>query len=193
MARIILDVPPDMHAYANEHGAQYDNVFRVWYVEDEVPNELVNFLPKDNKPRIDTRSIKPQCPICEADMLLKINKKTNKEFWSCSRYSRSYSGCLGSLDYDEGFDLIDKRISDIQDKYNNSSKNRINFIEHKAIIKEIAACATEFFEDKDKAAIWLISSQACLSGNTPVNMMLKYEGCIQVKNILDRLMKAKSN
>ncbi|WP_341773263.1 hypothetical protein [Comamonas terrigena] len=191
MARIHLDVPPDMHVYAHEHGAQYDSVFRVWYVEDEVPNELINLLPKKNKPRVDTRNIKPLCPVCEADMFLKVNKKTNKEFWSCSRYSRSYYGCLGSLDYDEGLELIDKRIAEIEEKFNDSAKNKINFIEHQAIIKEIALYAKEFFEDEDKAAIWLQTNQVCLSGRIPSVLMTKYEGCIQVKGILERLIKLK--
>ena len=191
MERTYLDVPSEMNSYAHEHGAKYDIFRKMWYIEGEVNNDLINFLPEKNKVRIDTRSISPNCPICDAGMELKQSKNGDYEFWGCSRFSNRSSPCRGTLSYDIGLDHIEKRISEIEDRLKSSSKNSIKLIEHKSLIKEIANDAKFLFNDENTAALWLQTSQAFFSGKSPSSLMLSYDGCIIVREFIKKRIKMK--
>jgi aconitase A len=90
--RIYLDVTPAVAAYAERHGAIYDKLDRRWYYEPYIPAELESFVPKQLRPKRPENEVAIQCLKCGCEMLLKVNKNTGIEFWSCSAYPR----CKGS-------------------------------------------------------------------------------------------------
>ena len=201
MARIVLDVLPDMMLYAKTHGAKYDATRREWYVEGEVPVELVNLQPKKANPAFE--EIAPVCPKCRASMAKRRNSKTGAQFWGCSRYRADGQGCSGYIDYDEWLaeQLANKpgRVTDYlkDDALPKTKSSKSDSASAKTAITgndprvarwtQITELATRECGGVAQAGNWLNTPKIALQRRTPIEVMTTSTGCDAVEKLLREL------
>ena len=203
MARIVLDVTPDTMLYAKTHGAKYDALNRQWYVDGEVPPELVNLVPR--KPNPTFEEVAPACPICQASTVKRRSKKSGGYFWGCSRWRPDGQGCKGYIDYEEWLaeqlEAKPGRVTDYltEDTHakakvatppprSEQSQVRITGddlrVERWAQITELA---TRECGGAAQASRWLNTPKIALGRKTPIETMTTDAGCSQVEKLLREL------
>lgn len=199
MARIFLDVSPDMMLHAKTHGAKYDALSRKWFVDGEVPLELVNLLPRKANPAFE--EIAPNCPKCQASTAKRRNSKTGAYFWGCTRYRADGQGCNGYIDYEEWLaeQLEDKpgHVADfLQDDVVPKRPRSDSAPEESKITgddprvarwAQITELATRECGGTAQASRWLNTPKFALKGKTPLEAMTTDAGCDVVEKLLHEL------
>jgi hypothetical protein len=200
MARVVLDVSPDTMLYAKTHGAKYDALNRQWYVEGEVPPELVNLVPHIANPIFE--EVAPACPKCQASTVKRRNGKTGAYFWGCSRYRSDGLGCKGYIDYEEWLakQLEDKpgRVTDyLEQKGALPKMSPSEPVQAKAATSgddqrvlrwaQITELASRECGGAAQASRWLNTPKIALKGKTPIEAMTTDAGCNQVEKLLREL------
>ncbi len=201
MAKTLLSVTPDTMLYAKTHGAKYNASSREWYVEGEVPPELVNLLPHKANPAFE--EVAPNCPKCQAVMVKRLRKNSRTPFWGCLRYRSDGQGCSGYIDYDEYLakQLADKpgRVADflpnnapppIRAPHSEPTPAKTTIGEDDPRISrwaQLTELALRECRGKQEANRWLNTPKVALNGKTPLESMITSEGCDAVEALLLQL------
>lgn len=201
MAKTLLSVTPDTMLYAKTHGAKYNASSREWYVEGEVPPELVNLVPHKANPVFE--EVAPNCPKCQAVMVKRLRKNSRTPFWGCSRYRSDGLGCSGYVDYEEHLtkQLADKpgRVTDYlpdtvppttKPSYSESTSAKATIAEDDPRISrwaQLTELALRECHGKQEANRWLNTPKMALKGKTPLQSMTTSEGCDAVEALLRQL------
>jgi len=201
MAKTPLNVTPDTMLYAKTHGAKYNASSREWYVEGEVPPELVNLVPHKANPVFE--EVAPNCPKCQAVMVKRLRKNSRTPFWGCSRYRSDGLGCSGYIDYEEHLakQLADKpgRVTDYlpETAPPTTKPSHSEPTSAKATIAEddprmsrwahLTELALRECNGKQQATRWLNTPKVALKGKTPMEAMTTPAGCDAVETLLQQL------
>jgi hypothetical protein len=194
--RTYLDTSDGMSAYAERHGAKLEKATGRWYVDGEVPPELVGLIPK--KPNKAVHVVAPSCPRCGGSTIQR-NGPTGP-FWGCTRYPR----CKGTVDYEEHLDPIhnmdDTQVGSLLAR-RNAAKDpsppspTANGGNHADLprqlrleVERIVALAIALRGGERQAQKWLNSPMVRFKGNTPLSMMTTIEGCRAVEDLLQDLV-----
>ena len=184
MIKRLLDVPPAMAAYAAAHGATFDPHIRLFFVEGEVPNELLSFVPKPVRQAIPEYG--PSCPRCNAHMVRRRSK--GDDFWGCSRYPR----CRGTVSWEyHGTSALSAFASNDEDEQSSSeiqpcssSSSAGLRLRWEAVVRK----ATFQLGSIGRAQAWLNHPKVALGWETPVQVMATSAGCDRVESLLESLL-----
>lgn len=188
--RTYLDTSDGMNAYANKHGAKYDNELGKWYVDGEVPNALVGLIPKNRNKAVHI--VAPSCPLCGSHMLERTRNRDSNQFWGCSRYPR----CKGTLELEDYLDFLEqggpKTVSDFllsndtETKSPSSNTKKRSSISPTLLIEveRIVMQAARVLGGTTRAEKWLSSPKVALKAKTPLEIMATEEGCRLIEKLL---------
>lgn len=179
MARTVLNVTPDTRRHAKANGARWDASKREWFVEGDVPPDLVNLLP--HTPNPTTKEVTPNCPICQAVMVRRGNRNTGSQFWGCSRYRSDGRGCAGH---------IDSAITNAAVSHSAPVLAKVTISEDDPRMTrwtQITERAVQECGSIEQAKAWLNTSKIALKGETPIEAMTRREGCDAVERLLREL------
>lgn len=186
--RTYLDTRDGMATYAQRYGAKRDELG--WYVEGEIPPELLGLVPK--KPNKSAYIQSPSCPKCGASMVLRSGK--SGDFWGCSQYRNR--GCKGYVSYDEHLEALEggrpaKRVGDFlrnpeceppQSPTTHSTTPALLQQE----IRRVITLAVEIRGNEARAQEWLTKPKVGLDSRIPFDVMRTgIEGCRQVAALLE--------
>jgi len=186
--------------YAKTHGAKYDALKREWYVEGEVPPELLNLLP--HQPNAAFEEVAPSCPKCQAVMVKRTNRKTGALFWGCSRYRPDGNGCPGRVDYEAWLaeqlkdttglvtDFLDKKVAPAAVRSDNSRPANATITGDDPRVfrwAQLTELATRECGSTAQASRWMSTAKVALRGKTPLEAMKTEEGCDAVEALLRQL------
>ena len=191
-ARTYLDTSDGLSEYAKGFGAIFDKQRREWFVVGEVPQDLLNLVPK--KPREKApQVVPPSCPLC--GFHTKLIEGRNGPFFGCSQFAKT--DCRGSVDYDSYLENIGqsppKSIGSILNPGTTqkaqivppaSSVNTKLSLELQSAIKEIENLCVAEFSRKWEFDRWLKTPKVTLNWKTPLQCMLTLEGCKRVKHLI---------
>lgn len=191
--RTYLDTSDGMAYYAKLHGAKCEKESGRWYVDGDVPPDLLGLIPKQpNKPVYITA---PSCPTCGGHMVQRSGKKG--PFWGCARYPR----CHGTVDYEAHLDNIDNventRLGSVLSRQAQGPAPKPKAPQNTALPAEVRAEAERVVTlaiplrgGDRQAQKWLTSPMVRFKGKTPLEVMTTVEGCRAVE---DHLVKSSSN
>lgn len=190
--RTYLDTSDGMAGYAERYGAKLDKETSQWYVEGEVPYELLGLIPK--QPRKPVYKAAPPCPICGSHTIERTRKRDGHLFWGCSQFK---TGCEGTIDYDDYLDsLADTEktrrateffISGEHDKpppVGDGSKKPPVSPELRAELERLLVLATKELGGTHAAEKWLSTPKFGLKGKTPLQFMTLIDGCREVEKLI---------
>lgn len=190
--RTYLDTSDGMAAYAKRYGAEYDREQGQWYVDGEVPHELLGLIPK--QPRRPVYKPEPLCPNCHTHMVERTRKRDGKLFWGCSQ--RFTTGCEGSRDYDDYLDSLadadkTRRATEFflngepdPPPISKGSKKTPISPELRSEVERVLALATKELGGTYAAEKWLSTPKFSLKGKTPVQVMTSINGCREVEKLI---------
>lgn len=187
-----LDTADGMAGYAKRYGAKYDSERGAWFVEGEVPNELLGLIPKKRNP--SAHLVAPSCPICSSHMIERVRKSDKQPFWGCSRFP----ACKGIVDYERYLESQDGNVPKAIKEYlgtsvggggtkaNASSRTSSSSIslQHRMEVRRIVILAAKVLGGAARAERWLSSAKVLLKGKSPLEMMGTEEGCLLVERLL---------
>lgn len=182
--RIRLNVTEAVKEFAKLHGAVFDKVEKVWYVEGEVPWQLNELVDPEVRQRNFQSENGPKCNLCDCHTVLKVNSKTGDQFWSCARFP----ACRGSRswDYNASIHAVDLLATDESPSFTSpvsSEKKKIPLeVQDKA--EKITAQAVELFGGMGPAMRWLEMPKAGLQQKAPLEVMNDFSGCEEVERLL---------
>lgn len=185
----VLEVPKDMERHALQNGARYDSALKQWFLWDEVPEELITFIPEPA--RAISKKIDPLCPLCRSHM--RIRTFRGHDFWACSAHSRN--GCRGRISLEDALDAQPKPLPrHVADFFPKAEKNKPQEItktqspiksmpaEFLSAFTEIAQLAQEVLKvDPNR---WLESVRVGLGYQKPIDLMKTLDGCRMVCDLL---------
>lgn len=164
-----------------------------WYYygafDGDVPPELEEFVSKAPRQRgIEDHlsEMGPSCPVCNAHMEKKLNRKTGDYFWGCSRFP--HCKCTKELSY-----AGTKRASNylVQD----SPVNKTGAVSGKRVLsipdevqeeaKRITALAVQLHGSVTTAKRWLETPKIALGRKTPLEVMSTLKGCADCARLLN--------
>lgn len=199
MTKIYLDTSDGMAAYVERYGALYEKTTGRWYVEGEVPNELVGLLPK--MPNRAAYKTTPFCPTCGGVMVQRFRKADKSPFWGCKNFPK----CHGTLNYQNYIDGVDsdngkrcsvgeaaaKAVMDNLDDTGHSddpppATPKTLSVDLTAEKKRIYLLAVEIRGNLDRAKTWLSTPKHGLGGQIPVDIMTTVAGCQRVAELLEK-------
>ena len=183
--RHYLNTSDGMAGYAQRHGAQYDHVTKEWYVEGDVPIELLSLLPK--RPNPPKHIVAPTCPLCHSHMVLRM-PRSGRDFWGCSKFGST--GCTGTVQLDAHLDTFEgptprisnylltigkpERLATLAER---SERLRVEVV-------RIVLLASEILGGMRRAETWLLSPKVALKGHSPKYLMNSIDGCKRVEKLL---------
>lgn len=184
-----LNVPSALEEFAKLHGAYL--IEGIWYFDGDVPMELDELVAREIRPvahQIRLRNfhpeVVPQCDLCGCHMVLKPNRRSSVEFWSCSRFPI----CRGSKSFDT--DML-VRASDLALSSLVSSAGE-DCSAKKALpndvlewVAKITARAEKLFVHPGAAMRWLEMPKVALGNKSPLHVMVDLSGCAHVERLLD--------
>lgn len=183
--RTYLDTSNGMAPYAERHGAKFDRASQRWYVDGEVPADLLGLIPKQpNKPK---HIVAPSCPKCGFHMVVRTTK-TGRQFWGCSQFKNS--GCKGNIDLEDHLDSLEsERLKSALDyiqsdgppvrKASSAPSSSLNLE-----IERIVTLAAQIRGGVRQGEKWLSVPKVAFKGKTPAQLMATVEGCQQVERLL---------
>lgn len=189
----LLVVPEDAIAHAIRFGAKRNWKTKQWYVAGEVPNELLNYLPRVANQRF-LEPI-PSCPMCGGPMR-KIFRVNGNTFWGCFAYFRT--GCKGAidyLDYLEGAassktlgDFLPKneRLTAVVEPPNTTLQSLQTEPPHHLVARWVAITqeALLLIGNERRVIRWLEQPKLAFKNKSPIAMMATHEGCDAVVRML---------
>lgn len=184
--RILLHITSAVEKFAKEYGAIFDKAEGVWYVEGAIPAELEEFVIQAIRQRNYQTEIGPKCDICDSHTILKLNKKTGEQFWSCSRFPN----CRGSKDWK--YKAFSHATELLFEEYNSLPTTTISTQEKMLSIssdvqneaKRITEIAVKLLNCQVPAKRWLEMKKITLGQKTPLEVMCDLEGCQNVEKLL---------
>lgn len=188
-----LFVTVDNYALAKRFGAKLDEVSGEWFVNGDVPPELVN-LTVPAVPRIREPERAPPCPLCGALTIKRRRKSDKLPFWGCSRYY--VTKCSGIVSYDYYLECENENAVSVGGALESAATRERSTAPRTApsnprvdnslrlAISEIASLATTQLGGSGAANRWLARSRTSLAGKTPIQEMQSIAGCERVKEIL---------
>lgn len=189
LRKIYLEVSSDTYILAKTHGAKYDRLKGKYYVFNEVPNELINLLPRDEITRKGYRNLSPTCPLCLGNMELKFGSKNGKDFWGCLNY-KSKEKCKGTYPYEIGLDLINQSLKERSEKSSVLTEIEKNSLQ--ALIVEIGNISKKVFRGDNDFLNWMNTPKLALNHRTPIKCMLNSSDCTLILKLLNELHKDSS-
>lgn len=191
--RTYLDTSDGMAAYAKRYGAEYDPELGQWYVDGEVPNELLGLIPKQT--RTPVYKAAPFCPICRAHTIERTRNSDGHMFWGCSQFAKT--GCKGAIDYDDYLDSLAEsekarpataffsrgEEKKILDGVSDSSKPPVP-PELRSEIERVLASVTKELGGTHAAEKWLSTPKFGLKGKIPLQVMTSVDGCQEVEMLV---------
>jgi hypothetical protein len=188
--RTYLDTSDGMAKYAETHGAERDFQGR-WYVDGDVPHELMGLIPK--KPNTTFHEVAPMCPMCGAHTTKKFRKSDGQPFWGCSQYSEA--GCKGVVDYDDYWDALDdpgraktafEALCTPQNSNGSTQSKKQSEVPNElaAYIDRLDTLATKQRGSYAAGRKWFQTPKFTLKGKTPIEIMTSIEGCQLVEELL---------
>lgn len=174
--RTILVIPRAHRRYAEAHGAVYDPVEGVWYIEGEVPAELSDYVVNAPRSRDFTREIVPSCPVCNSRMTLRAGKKTG-DFWGCTKFPR----CKGtrSIDYDPVSPVWKDPAKTAIPKPQPALSDDV-ICQVGRVVDLLERC----IPDRKRAEDWLKCKRVSFGNHTAIELMKTVRGCAQVEKLL---------
>lgn len=185
-----LDTADGMAGYAKRYGAKYDSERGAWFVEGEVPNELLGLIPKKRNPSVHL--VAPSCPICGSHMIERVRKSDKQAFWGCSRFP----ACKGIVDYERYWESQEREPPKAVKEFLSSSiggtkanatpRTTISPMstQHRMEVRRIVVLAAKVLGGVARAEKWLSSAKVTLKGRSPLEMMGTAEGCLMVEKLL---------
>ena len=190
--RTYLDTSDGLSEYAKGFGAIFDKKRREWYVVGEVPQDLLNLVPKQPREKAPP-VVPPSCPLCRFPT--KLREGRNGPFFGCTQFAKT--DCKGTVDYDIylenigqprpksiGSILIPGTLQKAHIVPPASSVNCKLSPELQSAIKEIENLCVAEFSRKWEFDRWLKTPKVTLNGKTPLECMLTLEGCKRVKHLI---------
>lgn len=186
--RTYLDTSDAMVAYAKKHGAKYDYTQRQWYVEGEVPHELLGLIPK--KPNKSVHIVAPSCPLCGCHMVQRPRRSDGYHFWGCSQHPK----CKGVVALEDHLVCVEPLgPKSAADFLKSSATGRSPLSKNVAApalppalqhaVERVIALAEKILGAK-RVEKWLSSPKVTLKGRTPLELMTSAEGCYVVEKLL---------
>lgn len=197
--RHYLNTSDGMAGYAQRHGAQYDHVTKEWYVDGDVPIELLSLLAK--RPNPPKHIVAPRCPLCHSHMVLRM-PRSGRDFWGCSKFRRT--GCSGVVELDAHLDTLEgptpkisnyllnigkpERLASLEER-SEGKPERLASLEERSErlrveIVRIVLLASETLGGMRRAETWLLSPKIALKGRSPKYLMNSIYGCKRVEQLL---------
>lgn len=182
--RTYLDTSDGMASYARRYGAKFDPIAGQYYVEGEVPLELINLLPKERK--VKDYLSPPTCPRCGFHMVERYSR-SGKAFWGCSQFAKT--GCKGSSGFEDEIPIAGARAQHAFSYISGQPMDdpRESNFEKQELKKEqerIVALAAEILRDPKRVPKWIATPKVGLRGKTPTQVMGTIEGCVSVEGLL---------
>ncbi len=189
-----LEVRLDAESHAKRFGAQRDSFGR-WYVTGQVPNELLNYLPRKASRRID--EVAPECPICRATMRKEISRSGNP-YWVCTE--RRTTGCAGWLDYVKYLEKVvplpalgelasaqvESLVSELSSLESPKGRGRTKHPLHERWL-DIVTLAFAVLGNQRQVMRWMTQPKLALGQKTPILILGTAEGCDMVEHLLRKL------
>ena len=188
--RTYLDTSDGMVAYARDRGAKFDKAVGLWFVEGEVPNDLIGLIPK--KPNKTVHVVAPSCPACGSHMVERRRQSDGNLFWGCSQFPR----CKGIVTFEDHLEYVEpwqsKSVVDFlktNDAFAKPSpskdKKRSSMPpELQAEVERVVAFAAKVRGGSSRAEKWLSSPKVALKGKIPIHLMTSMDGCLLVEKLL---------
>ena len=197
--RHYLNTSDGMAGHAQRHGAQYDHVTKEWYVEGDVPIELLSLLPK--RPNPPKHIVAPTCPLCHSHMVLRM-PRSGRDFWGCSKFGNT--GCSGAVQLDAQLDTLEgptprisnylltidnpEKLASLDEPSEGKSKRLATLAERSEQLRvevvRIVLLASETLGGMRRAETWLFSPKVALKGHSPKYLMNSIDGCKRVEKLL---------
>ena len=186
MDKTFLNVPPAMVAYAMANGAQQDPDTKRYWVQGDVPPELLSFAPK--LARQPMPEYGPSCPRCKAHMVRRTSK--NNDFWGCSRFPK----CRGSAPWEYKANQVGSSLVRTHLRGNAASTNNqccaTNIVVSQHLRnrwKAIVVMAAQQLGSIGAAEAWLNQPKVRFGSKTPAQIMATSAGCDKVESLLSSL------
>lgn len=180
--RIKLAITSAVEKFAKSNGAYFHKADNAWYVDQNVPPELEEFVVPEIRRRQFHAEGAPQCNLCGCNMFLKSTRRST-EFWSCSRFP----ACSGMKPYDtDAFEHVSKLTTPIRPpeaKTRTLSKKTIP-VDVRTRIEQITVRAEELFGHPGAAMRRLAMPKVSLNGVTPIEAITNLAGCAAVDQLL---------
>lgn len=185
-----LDTADGMAGYAKRYGAKYDSERCAWFVEGEVPIELLGLIPKKRNPSVHL--VAPSCPLCGSHMVERVRKSDKQQFWGCSRFP----ACKGIVDYERYLEsqdgdapkalkeFLSSRVGDINANSKLRSTPSSMSFQQRMEVRRIVVLAAKVLGGVARAERWLSSPKVTLKGRSPIVIMGDEEGCLAVEKLL---------
>lgn len=188
--RTYLDTSDGMVPYARDRGAKFDKELSQWFVEGEVPNDLIGLIPK--KPNKTVHIVAPSCPVCGSHMVERRRQRDGNLFWGCSQFPR----CKGIVAFEDHLESVEpwksKSVIDFL-KTNDIFANPLPPKDKKmssmppalrAEVERVVAFAAKVRGGSSQAERWLSSPKVALKGKIPMHIMTSMDGCLLVEKLL---------
>ncbi|WP_412481121.1 antitoxin Xre/MbcA/ParS toxin-binding domain-containing protein [Azonexus sp. IMCC34839] len=185
-----LDTADGMAGYAKRYGAKYDSERCAWFVDGEVPNELLGLIPKKRNPSVHLVAL--SCPLCGSHMVERVRKSDKQPFWGCSRFP----ACKGIVDYERYLESQDGEAPKAVKEFLSTSVGDANAnpklrstsssmsLQRRMGVRRIVVLATKVLGGVARAERWLSSPKVTLKGKSPLEIMGDEEGCFAVEKLL---------
>lgn len=186
-----LAVPLDAASYARRHGARWSARDRAWFVVGDVPPELVNYLPAEERSKVAAGPV--QCPICSAPMFRRLNRQDGTYFWGCMRWPTF--GCKGAVSLESTVDMGDSPIKSAADwllgqveagRRPDSCLNGRELASREALT-ELLSAAILVLGSVEQTVKWLRMKKVGLGYKMPVECLGTADGRAAVLKLLDSI------
>ena len=190
-----LEVRLDAESHAKRFGAQRDSFGR-WYVTGQVPNELLNYLPRKAGRR--TEEPPPECPLCRSEMR-KATSSSGNLYWFCT--ARSKTGCSGTIDYVKYLEqaallpAIGELASGLAESFISENLSSLDASRGtgrgthplKNRWLEIVELAFAVLGNERQVMRWMTQPKLALGRQAPIRKLGTAEGCDTVERLLREL------
>lgn len=177
-------VVPSAHAkYAKQHGAQFDQQERQWFVSGDVPDELSSYLIKPARTRDYTKEKGLACPDCHAPMVVRRARSGDRPpFWGCTRYpnchgTRTMNETVADTQWQRAPEPLLEAPQETPPPGDTDAQLR-------HIVAETLLLCRSYLPDGQQWKVWLHAPRVRFGNKAALDVMTTVEGCQDVQELL---------